>query len=279
VLVIGGDMISIVINCDTRSGAEVCDTRQGAMLNGTRSFDFLTEGILNKIKFFRGYDYEVVVYIDKHLNVPGEVYNLLNVIPNITFCQSNHREYLEGSFFPKWNDLNFLQALYLARGDYIAHFDGDVCAFRDDNSLIINNMIRWLDHFEYVSYPSHWTPAPDCNANNEWDYWWASTRFFICKRSSLDFKEIEKCLRESDYLYGKYGDKKRKCPWLEHILGIIAGPNKVYYPPIKLDEYAIFSWSSYKKGTLQLLNNMSYNEVKNFIIKQGGIHYPNDVSC
>lgn len=272
-------MISIVINCDTRAGSEENESHQNVMMNGTRSYDFLCDGIINKHTFFRDYPHELILFIDKHLDIPPNLSEKWNSIPNLTVCQSKHREFFDTStFFPKWNDINFLQALYLARGEYIAHFDGDTNAYRQDSCKIIDEMIKLLDQYSYISYPSRWSPAPDCNAGNEWDYWWASTRFFFCKRSALNFTEIEKCLRDSNYLYTQYGEKRRKCPWLEHILGIIAGEGKVYYPPIDLDNYAIFSWSSYKKGVLQHLNSLSYTDVRNFIIDRGGIQYPNDIS-
>lgn len=276
-------MISIVINCDSRPGAEADQTTSDVMMNGTRSFDFMIDGVLNKLRFFRGHETEVILFVDRHLDIPLELYDKWNAIKNLTVCLSRHREHFGvNTYYPKWNDINYLQALYLARGEYIAHFDGDSSAFRSDGFDAPKSFIDLLnvfDGYKYISYPSKWSPAPDCNAGGEWDYWWASTRFFFCKRSTLNFTEIEKCLSDSGYLYGKYGDKNRKCPWLEHILGIIAGPGKVFYPPIELNKYAIFSWSNYRKGVLQDLNNREYNEVRDFINSRGGIQYPNDVSC
>jgi len=275
-------MISIVINVDTRKGVDQDESTEGLMMNGTRSYDFLYEGILNKIKFFRGHPIEVILFVDRHQDVPIELFEKWKEIPNLTLCINEHREYFDDHiYFPKFNDMSFLQALYLARGKYITHFDGDMNAFRNDECRIIDKMMRIVDSSEYtyISYPSHWTPGPVFNKGNEWDYWWASTRFFFCKRSALNFTEIEKCLRDSSYLYGTYGEKNKRCPWLEHVLGIIAGPGKVYYPPIDLENYAIFSWNNYIKGTLKGLNEKSYNDVKRFIQNKGGISYPCDLSC
>ena len=269
--------ISVAINCDSRQGSNEQSSTQDIMLKGTRSFDFLWEGVLNKMKFFEGYDYEIILFVDKHLDIPTELYEKWNTLENLTICISKHREYLDDySYYPKWNDHNFLQALYLARGQYIVHLDGDMNLFRQDECKIVDEMISLLDRYSYISYPSPWSPNPDCG---DWDYWWASTRFFLCERKTLDFTEIEKCLRDSGYLYGVYGQKKRACPWLEHVLGIIAGNGNVFYPPLDLDNYAIFAWSRYIRGTLEKLNNMCYDDVRQFILDRGGIMYPNDVSC
>jgi len=270
-------VISVVINVDTRPNKDT----QGRMLDGVCSYDFLYEGVVNKVNFFREYPIEVILFVDVHQEVPMEIQEAWKAIPNLTVCMSRHREYFDDQLYSKWNDHNFLQALYLARGYYAVHFDGDTNAFRSDECKIIDEMMRIIDsnEYTYVSYPSHWSPDPVFNKTNEWDYWWASTRFFFCRRSALDFTEIEKCLRDSGYLYGKYGDKNKKCPWLEHVLGIIAGPGRVLYPPIDLDNYAIFSWNRYLQGTLKDLNEKLYNETRKFILSRGGISYPNDVSC
>jgi len=272
-------MISIVINADTRKGSELKDSEQLFMTKVTVSFDYLIEGVRNKIDFFSGYDCEIILYIDRHLDVPSSLFTDNYRIKNIplTICISDHQESFDDQkYFPKWNDMNYLRALYLARGEYIVHFDQDMAAFKQPNSLIIKQMLSWLNIYKFISYPSHWSPNPEANDNN-WEYWWASTRFFLCKRSQLNFTELEKCLRSSEYLYNKYGDMNRKCPWLEHILGIIAKKNYVYYPPINLNDYAIFCWSKYQQGLYSKLNNKDYNEIKHFIEQNGGISYPCDV--
>ena len=273
-------IISLIINVDTRRGIEQNESAQNSMLEGTRSFDFLYEGVINKINFFRGYDMEIILFVDRHLNVPLQLLEKWQeefAIP-FTFCISSHKTYFgEHDYYPKWNDLNFLQALFLARGKWIAHFDGDMNAFREDDCKIIDEIIELLNKYDYISYPSPWSPAPIFN-DGKWDYWWASTRFFFCKRETLDFTEIMKCLQNSEYLYGKYPTNSPKCPWLEHILGMIAGPGKVYYLPMS-EEYLIFSWNKYKVGTLKMLNENNYDFVNNFVGQKGGISYPCDIAC
>jgi len=190
---------------------------------------------------------------------------------------SKHNEtYIEGPFFPKWLDLNMLNTLMLAKGKYVAHFDQDMAAFRNDSN-VIEEWMQWLDEgrYEYISYPSRYSPCPVNDP--DFNYNWVSTRFFFCKREIFDHTETLKCLRSSEYLYGKYGDKKRKCPWLEHVLGIMATPGKVFYPPMDPESYTVFSWGLYHAGVLGKLNEISYQDIVKYIIDCGGIGYPCDV--
>jgi len=90
----------------------------------------------------------------------------------------------------------------------------------------------------------------------------------------IDYTEILKCLSDSDYLYGKYGDRKRRCPWYEHIVSLINGPAKVFYPPIEPSRYLIFAWSRYYSGVLAKLNEWPYEKVVEYV---GKISYPCDV--
>ena len=260
-------MISLVINVDTRPEKD----SQGRMLDGVRSRDFLTDGVINKKNFFRDSVIETIVYVDEHedhdLQIPGD-----------TVVFSKHREYFGTEhYFPKFNDMNFLQALMLARGEYIVHFDGDMAAFRQPNAPVIK---EWLDLlkarvYDYICYPSWWSPVAVTDPT--FDYAWASTRFFICRRETLDYTEIVKCLQSDEYLYGKYGDRQRRCPWLEHVLGLIAGQGKVWYPPMDFNRYMIFSWSKYINGTLARLNGGSYEDALAYVKQAGGITYPCDV--
>jgi hypothetical protein len=125
-------MISLVINLDTRRGFMESETVQKTMLDGTRSLDFFTEGIINKIRFFvfGGYNVETIVFIDIHERLPKKTEQwLLNQQANGTIDHlvfSKHTEKYEGKYFAKWNDLNFLNALAMARGEYVVHFDGPV---------------------------------------------------------------------------------------------------------------------------------------------------------
>lgn len=261
-------MVSIVINADTRAGFQENHTEATEMFKGCVSEDFLTDGLFNKIKFFDGFDKEVILFIDEHNPVPETTLSYIRSMADVVVIRKHTNE-------NKFNDYNYLSALQLARGEIIVHFDQDCAAFTSSPEPI-NHLIKLLDKYDYISYPSHWTP--DATHDPNYDYMWCSTRFFICKKETLDFTEIKKCLSDSDYLYSKYPASVRN-PWTEHVLGLIAKHtgNGVYYPPISLDQYAIFSWASYQKGLLQWLNNISYEQVKNFINEKNGIQYPNDI--
>jgi len=267
-------LISVVINLDSRPGFLEKDTRAEVMSKGTRSIDYFTDGVINKIEFFNGFNVEVIVFIDQHEQVPTNVINfLLEKADGVVF--SKHREFFDKYiYFPKWNDINFLHALMLARGSYIAHFDADMAAFCKDQS-IIREWIDLLDNnvYDYISYPSKYSPR--AVNDPDFDYMWASTRFFLCKQGTIPYDEVLTCIKSSEYLYRRYGDRKRKCPWLEHILGLISG--KVFYPPMQNDRALIFSWHNYKGGTYSFLKNKSYDEIKTLIDGKGGISYPCDV--
>jgi len=270
--------ISIVINLDTREGFEDSTTASEAnVIGGTKSIDFFTEGVKNKQNFFKGYDIETTVFVDIHKEIPREIEDKLRSLSIDNLVLSKHNEtYIEGPFFPKWLDLNMLNTLMLAKGKYVAHFDQDMAAFRNDDN-VVNQWMQWLDEgkYEYISYPSRHSPCPV--RDSDFDYNWVSTRFFFCKREIFDHTEILKCLRNSEYLYGKYGEKKRKCPWLEHIMGIMATPGKVFYPPMDPKRYMIFSWGLYHAGILGKLNDMPYNDVLKYVMDSGGVSYPCDV--
>ena len=269
--------ISIVINLDTRPESATTDTA----LKGMRSSDFLIDGVLNKKEFFKDHSTEIILYVDYHEPIPSDILMCImdmldrNDIDSVTF--NGHREYFNGNhYYPKNNDLNYLMAIAQARGDYVVHFDADEMAFLNDKS-VVDEWLQSLDtnKYDYISYPSNaspravWDPA--------FDYVWASTRFLMFKRDTFQYDEILKCLSSSEYLYGKYGNRNKKCPWFEHIISLIGGGNRVWYPPIEYDRCIIFTWKTYKQGSIARLRNMSYEDVKRFVLSQGGIRYPNDV--
>lgn len=261
--------ISIVINADTRTGFEYDMSKVESTFNGCVSNDFLIDSVINKIKFFEGFEIEVILFVDEHVKVPRETLDKMNELTNILVVRKHTTE-------EKFNDNNYFRALQLASGDYVAHFDQDFTAFTKDKSYV-QGYIDLLEQFTFVSYPSHWTPNAVHDPN--YDYKWCSTRFFICKRESLYFPEIRKCLDDYDYLYNTYPASVRN-PWMEHVLGLLAKykANGVYYPPIELDKMCLFSWGLYRKGTLFKLNNMPYEEVQKWV-EARGIYYPNDLNA
>lgn len=256
--------VSIVINCDTRSERNTID----GLFNGTVNEDYLTDGVFNKIKFFKGFDIEPIVFIDEHNPVSQSTLDYLRAIADTVVVRKHTKE-------EKFNDNNYCAALSLARGKYIAHFDQDSMAFTSTENYV-RGLLNLLEQYDYISYPSHCSPDPVHDVN--YDYFWASTRFFLCKRETLDLTEIKKCLSDSDYLYGKYPASVRN-PWFEHVAGLMAKYNGkgVFYPPMDINNYAIWSWASYNKYTIRRLNEIPYNEIINFINQHGGIVYPNDI--
>lgn len=256
--------VSIIINCDTRPE----NNSENGLTKGVVSRDFLTDGLLNKVKFFSGFELEVIMCIDEHEPIAEEDFNYMKTLASTIVIRKHTDE-------PKFNDWNYWRALAMASGDIICHFDQDSVAFSSSPSAV-QEMIDLLDKYDYVSYPSHWSPNPVVDLN--YDYWWCSTRFFMCKRTTLDLTEIKKCLEDSGYLYEKYPASVRN-PWMEHVLGLTAKytGNGVYYPPMELDKLAIFSWGSYDKWILRRLNGYSYDEIKNWL-NSHPILYPNNIN-
>lgn len=252
--------ISIVINADTRVDNEFVNE----MGKGCSNEDFLIEGIEQKKKFFDGFETETIVYIDKHLSLSDNAKEFLLANADTLIIRNHTNE-------PSFNCWNYIRALSMASGDIVCHFDQDTSAYTRDKESV-QELINHLDNWQYVSYPSHW--SPNSVVDPTFNYRWVSTRFFICKRQILNFPEIIKCLNDYEYFCKTY-NPSRVCHWLEHFLGLIAN-SSVYYPPIELDKLAIWSWGKYQKYLLKRLNNQSYEEVKNFVLSRG-IQYPNDL--
>lgn len=256
--------ISVIINADTRpENYNECGLGKGVV-----SRDFISDGVYNKIKFFDGFDKEIILFIDKHEEIPQDTLEYLNKICDTIVVRRHTNE-------DKFNDYNYISALSLARGDIIVHFDQDSSAFASSKEAV-QKMIDLLDNHDFVSYPSHWSPLPV--VDNSFDHVWCSTRFFMCKKESLDLGEIKKCLVDYDYWLSKY-PVARACHWVEHLIGSIAKyrNQSVYYPPINFDDLIIFSWGSYDKYTLRRLNEQPYEDVRNWVTQKGGIRYPNDI--
>lgn len=258
--------ISLIYNCDTRPQNNEFG---GNNLQGVCNSDFITDGLYNVKKFLSGFDVETIMVIDEHLQLSES--DLAYVRKN-TDCLLIRKHTDE----PKFNDWNYWRSLMLASGDIIIKIDQDTACFAN-SSEPIQNLINLLEQYDYISYPSMWTPR--AHTASEYDYMWCSTRFMMCKRETLDFTEIKKCLEDSDYLFNKYPASIQN-PWMEHVIGLISKYNGkgVYYPPIEEDNYLVFSWAFYEKCTLRRLNELPYNEVKAWVTERG-IYYPVDVRC
>jgi hypothetical protein len=270
--------ISVVINVDTRKGyLEGRTSIQPGTQGGVLSKDFLKDGIINKTKFFKGA--ELIVCVDKHEDIADEEWDFLvgghhNTLIDVLIIKQH-----EESSSPKWLDYTILNAMAMATGEYIAHFDQDMFISAPDPEKVIDEWVQLLRHtkYQHICYPSAHSPHPVKDKDFEGEYFWASSRFHIFNRETLDYTEISKCLDSSEYLYDKYGKKTRQCPWLEHIFGIMAGWGNVYYPPIEYEKYMLFAWSQYYPGTLAKLSKMTYTQQMNYVMGSGGIMYPCDV--
>lgn len=265
--------ISVVINADTRPQND----SEGEMGKGVVNLDFLVHGVVNKINFFVGFDIEVILFVDVHEPLhPMTIAELHRICDTVVLRK--HRPWGSENCAEKHNDYNYLHALSLARGEYVAHFDMDMAAFTRDEQPILQ-MLEWLEKYAFVCYPSEHSPAP-CH-DDSFDYWWASTRFFICKREQLNIGGIAHCLHNKMYFDNWYKSKK-DLHWMEHIIGRMVKFHNMYpvfYPPFDLTNYAIWSWKSYINGTLPKLNRMQYDKVGEYINECNGIFYPCDLSA
>jgi hypothetical protein len=251
-------IISLVINCDTRIGylndKSTIGDFGGGSLQGVRSLDLLTDGIAQKINFFRGYNLQVILYIDLHEGIDVapllEINDMVNACGNNSkvICKPHNREEY------KWNDKLYIEALRLAEGDYIVHFDGDSNAYRKDDCDIIERYFKWLDEgYKYICQP--WDRIGD-------PMYHASTRFLICKRETLDLPQIEKAI-----YWGEVNGLRNPC--LEFTIAGLAGSETVLYPPREDSDYIVFCWARYYGGLLKHLNNLSYEGVKEYILGCG----------
>ncbi len=250
--------ISLVINCDNRDGylndSSFVGEYGSGSLQGVRSSELLTFGLLNKIKFFDGYNIQCIFYLDEHSPLSEKLFMEIDEIVkscgnNSKFiCKSHNRTKY------KWNDYIYLEALRLADGDFVVHFDGDCSAYKKEGSDIVERYFKWLDEgYKYVC--QSWDGTGD-------KMYWSSTRFFICKKETLEFDKIE----QNFYVNPLMGKNN---PCFESTIGIMAGEGKVLYPEREDDDYIIFCWSRYFKGTLEKLSKMPYDEVKGYILECG----------
>lgn len=256
--------ISLIINCDTRDENL---NFGGENLKGCVSKEFLTDGIFNKIKFLDGFDKEVIVCIDEHNSVPEETLKYIRSVSDCVLIRKHTSE-------SKFNDNNYQRALALASGDIVIKVDQDTACFASSPDFI-QEQIALLEKYDYISYPSHWSPR--AHTASEYDYMWCSTRYMMYKRETLDLTELKKCLSDSEYLYSKYPASILN-PWTEHAIGLMAkyNGNGVHYPPIQDTKGLIFSWASYDSYILKRLNEYTFEQVREWVAARG-IHYPVDV--
>ncbi|MHC4270622.1 MAG: hypothetical protein ACYSTS_19500 [Planctomycetota bacterium] len=232
----------------------------------------MIKGLREKIKFIGNHEIEVIVYVDKHIQIPSHIRLELESMEffgkiNKLIIKDHTDERYGKKYGKNNNDLIYIESLSHATGDYIVHFDADTLAYEKEDYDAIGEHIKLLDKYDYVSIPTPDSPycvSPDSSIMKGLKYQWASTRYFICKRETIpNTEELLKCL-DNKYLKNKYGMiAKPNC--LEHILGVIAGPDKVYYPPVDEENYYITSWGSYFNGIIHELSKMDYKDVIKYI--------------
>jgi len=261
-------LISCIINVDTRPEND----HNKEMFNGCVSRDFLYDGVKNKRNLFKGFDAEFICFLDEHEPLTEkEVAELRSVCDTLIIRKHNKR--FEGQEnFSAFNDLNYLAAISQARGKYLFHFDADVAAFTISPDPI-QEQIDLLEKYDYVSYPSLWSPNPVDDESFGGKYW-VSTRYFCCKRETINISEVLKCQLDYDYWKETY-PVPRLCHWTEHILSSISHHKGkgVYYPPLDVGRFILFTWENYHQYTLQRLNNQTFEEVNNWVCKNH-YHYP-----
>lgn len=267
-------MISVIVNLDSRAGVGNDVSEFAGHNQGARSWDFFTDGLENKRKFFSGLRHELIAYIDETVRIPDDILNRVRDIADCVVIRKHFDDYRDCAPFNLANDIRFMQALMLATGDTIAHFDAD-CATFARNQESVEGWLRHLDAHKFVCYPSQWSPRA-VHDESFGPHTWASTRSFTCRRETLQFDEIERGLREPEWMWAKYGEPLRKLNWMEHTLARLNG-DSVIYPPRDDANLMIFCWSRYVRWTLKRLNSQPYEDVLAYVNSCGGIHYPNDV--
>lgn len=257
--------ISLLINCDTRPEKN----EAGAMFDGIRSWDFLTDGVRNKKKFFEGFDFETVVWVDEHVPIPNDILETLRSEADRLVISKHTKRYKDVQSFNGFNDINYIQTLALSRGEITVHVDQDMAMFVRGKSHV-DNLIKNLDTYSYVSYPTDCSPR--CvNDPSFGDHVWASTRFFMCKKDTVNLTELEQAVWEPETLYAKYHRPKRELNWVEHFLGVSCR-NSVFYPPLSND-LLVFPWHRYVSGTLSRLNSAPFDQINMKLVHAGAGSY------
>jgi len=260
--------VSVVVNVDSRPE----NGTNKEMFNGCVNRDFLVDGLINKRNLFKGFDFELICFLDEHEPVDDKTISHMREVCDTLIIRKHDKRFEDIDNFAAFNDFNYIQALSQCRGKYVFHFDGDVAAFTESPEPI-REIINKLEEVKFVSYPSIWSPYPVEDSSFE-GYFWISTRFFACKRSSLDLTEIIKCQLDYDYWKEKY-PRARLCHWLEHIL--LQKKEDVYYPPLNFERFILYTWNNYEKYILQRLNNQTFEEVNAWVCSKD-FHYPNDLT-
>jgi hypothetical protein len=262
-------MLSCIINLDTRPQR----TTMEAHNMGVTCSDLLVGNVVNKRRFFDGFDAEFIAYIDVHEPVPEDALRELNRLCDCVVLRKHSKKYRGADPFNGFNDVNYIQSLNQARGEIVAHFDMDSVAFARDKSAT-EEWLAHLDTHRFVSYCSPCSPRP-VDDPSFGKHSWVSTRCFATEREYLKLDELEAAIREPKTAYEKYGYPPRQLGWTEHLISLM-NEESVIYPPRCDDRLLMFCWSAYHRGVMEKLNGMSFDEVRDYVRRCGEIQYPND---
>lgn len=261
--------LSHIVTADTRTGwlADSCKIGEYGKVNleGCRSVDFITEATIARQRFLESPlvdEVETIICIDVHEPIPSWVYERLFEISNCYVVTDQHDRHRH-----RWNDYIYIHALRQATGDLVAKWDGDCIGYRHPDFDVLTYYFDFLSNgAAYVCQQTKLIPEVE-------PMWWASTRFFLCRRETLDLDEAARCI-DDDYRRAKYGPKH--CPCLEHCLGLMCG-ERVIYPPEKNSDFIVWNWVQYYLNCIPKLNNMPYADILQYVHDCGDVHGASDL--
>ena len=151
--------LSIVINVDTRPERNSSEK----MFNGVVDRDFLTDGVFNKIKFFDGFDKEVILYCDEHEPIDEKTLDYMRAMADTLIIRKHNKSFEDNPDYAGFNDMNYIQALAQARGKYVFHTWVSTRLFCCKRSTLdIGEILKCQLDYDYLfeTYPAarkcHW---------------------------------------------------------------------------------------------------------------------------
>lgn len=264
--------VTQVILADTRPGwlSDSCFIGEYGKQNleGCRSIDFMTDAVIAKKWFIESElvdDSRVSLLVDEHEPITPALDELAAKVGDFVsvsnWNRSDHR----------WYDKIQIRALRMGietGADVIVKWDGDCIGYRREGFDFFAHALELMDKTG-AAYICQSTPLnPDEHGMKH-----ASTRFFLCRAETLDLDKAEWLL--DDFQRAKTFPC-RHLPCLEHILGAMAG-DRVCYPKSDYDNWVVWSWVKYFKGTIAKLNAATYGQVLGYIEDCGGVHGASDL--
>jgi len=201
------------------------------VINLQSSNDNLVAVVKNKQSFFDGFKFETIVFIEEYQKkeIQQETLQELRQVCDRIILHKQSFKFDNIESFIRYKELNYANALQVARGDVIVHF-GHIFVYRR-NRRSVERLLEYLLECSYVCYP--------------FSEFGVSMEFFACWRNSVDYTEIMKCIKSEEYFHDKYSKFNHKYEHkLSHILGSMS-PRGVLSAEDR-DEY-LFLKSEYKE--------------------------------